>query len=246
MEYYLAKEDDISVKTYVDLAYIDFELQDEKRIFAWVFVKMHKSDAQGWCHEDECLKLFELSDTINEKLQKSCEAVHVGIKIHEGWFELYFYLFQAKGFENSVRSVLKEAGYISFEVGSHKDTHWSSYYKDLLPDARQYIQMQNRETIEALLVEDDDLSIERDVEHYCFFQTTSQLERFSERMLDSGFIYKENVEEKESEYPYGVVLVKRHDVRFESVEAMSDTIFEVIRKDHGSYLGWSTVLGADV
>ncbi|HFU73940.1 MAG TPA: DUF695 domain-containing protein, partial [Helicobacteraceae bacterium] len=198
-----------------------------------------------WCYDDECLTLFSVSDSLNATLQKPCQAEPVGIKIHEGWFELYYYLESAKGFENSVKTILREAGYVSFEVGSAKDTKWSHYYQDLLPNARQQIQMQNRETIEALQVEDDDLSIVRDVEHYCFFQTQTQMLRFSDRMQSLGFLFKESVQEEHSEYPYGVVLIKEHDVEFDTVEAMSDTLFKALKEDHGTYLGWSTVLGAN-
>lgn len=247
MEYYITREKDTApIKTYVDLQYSDFEAYDENKILAWAFIKMHQSDANGWCHEDECLDLFSLSDTLNKVLQERCQAHAVGIKIHEGWFELYFYMPQAKGFENSVKEVLRGANYTSFDVGSARDGKWNNYSHELLPDARQYIQMQNRETIEALLAESDDLSIVRDVEHYCFFQTKTQTTRFSERMQDKGFLYKEEVEDPSSEHPYGVALVQQHEVTMSAVEAVSDLIFQELKADHGIYAGWSTILGADV
>jgi len=247
MEYYITQENETTkLKTYVDLDYIDFEEKEMNRTLAWAFIKMHQSDENGWCHEDECLELYSVSDTLIEKVQETCHGHAVGIKIHDGWFEVYFYMDSAKGFENSVKEVLREANYISFEAAFTRDAKWDNYFHELLPDARASIQMQNREIVEALLCEDDDLSIARQVEHYCFFQTASQEARCTERMLDAGFVYKDKVEDKTSEYPYGVALTQKHDVLLETAESMSDTILDLIKPDHGVYTGWSTTLAVDI
>jgi regulator of RNase E activity RraB len=119
------------------------------------------------------------------------------------------------------------------------------YLERLYPEPYTLITIQNRDTIAALVAAGDDLSIPREVEHYLFFQTPTALERFANSMADHGYSIKEHLNDDESDYAYGVTLVKMECITPEQVEESTSMLFELVLQDHGRYEGWSTVMGGE-
>ena len=105
------------------------------------------------------------------------------------------------------------------------------------------LSIQNRHTIDALLEAGDDLNIVREVEHYLFFQTKTSMERAVSQLSSHGYEAKEYVNDDESDYGYGVVLVKTEAINPEIIEETTTSLYESAIQEHGIYEGWSTVLG---
>ncbi len=136
----------------------------------------------------------------------------------------------------------RHGGYV-YERGSSRDGKWEMYNDNLYPDAYGLLSIQNRHTIAALAEAGDDLSIPREVEHYLFFQTKSSMERAVAQLASHGFEAKEYVNDDESDYGYGVVLIKSEAITPEIVEETTTSLYESAIQEHGHYEGWSTVLG---
>lgn len=235
-EYYeLSDEENIPYRCDVEMELIDEAPQIERPWLLWLFVKSENP-------LDESFTGF--TDDLKQALHEAMGALFAGSVTKEGWVELYFYASEAKRFENISSEVMTRHGGFAYERGVSKDTKWEMYLERLYPDAYALLRIQNRHTIEALAEAGDDLSIEREVEHYLFFQTRSSMERAVASLSAHGFALKDEVNDDESDHAYGAVVVKTESVLPEQVEETTALLFDAALEQHGYYEGWSTVLAA--
>lgn len=227
-------EEDTKSRVEVDLSLIDEAPSSEKIWLLWFFVKTADSQSSEFSEFKE-----DLIGTMSQELSAS----YAGMVTKEGWCEFYWYADTSKKFENLTSEVMGRHSSYPYERGSSKDTKWEMYLERLYPEPSDIIAMQNRETISALLEAGDDLTLEREVEHYCFFQTPTARKRFMESILSQGFLVKEEIENDESDYCYGVTLIKNESITPEQVEETTLTLHESTLQEHGLYEGWSTLLG---
>lgn len=231
--YELLDDENTPYRCDVELDLIEEAPQEERPWLLWLFVK---ADALN-----ERIEAF--SEDLSNTLVDSLDALFAGRVMKEGWAEYYFYAPNAKRFENVSTEVMNRHGGFAYERGSSKDTKWEMYTDNLYPDAYALLGIQNRHTIEALVEAGDDLNIAREVEHYLFFQTKTSMERAATQLASHGFAVKEYVNDDESDYSYGVVLVKCEPVLPSTVEETTTSLYESAIQEHGYYEGWSTVLG---
>lgn len=236
IEYYeLLDDENIPYRCDVALELIDDAPQVERPWLLWLFVK---ADAFS-----EPLEAF--TRDLSSALETSLDAQFAGRVIKDGWAELYYYAPSAKRFENISSDVMNAHGGFAYERGSSKDTKWDMYINNLYPDPYGLLSIQNRHTITSLIEARDDLAIPREVEHYLFFQTKTSMERAVSGLNSHGYEVKEYVNDDESDYGYGVVLIKTESITPESIEETTTSLYESAIQEHGIYEGWSTVLGID-
>lgn len=243
IEYYLQfPENEPASRIDVDLSLADEDPEDMfKPMLLWVFVKMKAADDDGICTASECGKLQEIREALTEKLSEKVGAVFSGSRMCEGWFEIYFYARTGKKLIASAGEVLQQFEGYTFNTGSSRDEEWEHYRNELYPDTVQLHQIQNRQIINQLIEAGDDTSVEREVEHYLFFQLPTQADRAVAALAASGYELKESVEQ-DGEYPYGRIMVKTQDVTESTMEASAAEMLEAAYAEHGIYEGWSTTV----
>lgn len=232
--YELTDEEGVDSRCEVDLSLFDEAPQAEKPWLLWLFVK--NSDPLD-------ANFISFRKDLIDTLQSQLNAVYTGTIAKEGWCELYFYASSPKIFENLVAQTMGRHQSYPYECASARDSKWEMYLERLYPDPYVTLTIQNRHTIEALLEAGDDLSLEREVEHYFYFQTKSALERFLQSLTPHGFSLKEYVEDNDSDHTYGAIVVKTESITHEQVKETTLMLYDAVLQEHGNYEGWSTVLG---
>ena len=154
--------------------------------------------------------------------------------------EFYFYAEQAKGFENALNDALKPQ--YQFESGNRKDKKYESYYKMLMPNDKEYHNIQSEEIIADLEESGDDLEAEHRIEYHAIFMTSTQRKRFVEAIEEAGFSFLQDFldEKAEDDFVYGVVFTKLSPVSIETLNKHTEDIFPLIKQEHGKYEGWGT------
>lgn len=236
IEYYeLLDDENVPYRCDVELDLIEESPQEERPWLLWLFVKADSVT--------ESLEAFTRDLIL--ALNTSVDAVFAGRVMKEGWAEFYFYAPQSKRFENISSEVMNQHGGYVYERGSSRDSKWEMYNDNLYPDAYGLLSIQNRHTIAALVEAGDDLDIPREVEHYLFFQTKTSMERAVSQLASHGYEAKEYVNDDESDYGYGVVLVKIEAINPEIIEETTTSLYESAIQEHGIYEGWSTTLAEE-
>jgi len=232
-EIFTRQEDDSLVYIEVDMnayAYV-------KR-FAWlfsVFVKFDALDESSAGFEE----FLETKESLIIALENNDTAKYVGMRVVDGWSELYFYSDESKELDTTVAKMLMPSNY-KYESSVVKDAKWDFHYKNIFPSELELCHIESEKIIFLLQEEEDDLSVARDVEHYVSFDTPTQKNRFINTLDIEGFVVKDEIDTEDFEN--GVALVKNHSVTSEVVREVVQELFASLKKAQGYYEGWSTTL----
>jgi hypothetical protein len=227
-------------------ANLDFEPQSDDVVWMlWAFAPLKSfDDAAGTCGDAERQTLDAIKTALSARLELRNGALYAGMRLQEGWAELYFYAAWSKGAERQFRETFKQHGYAQIEYGANRDTHHAFYHETLCPDPFEFQQAKSAAIIAELASAGDDLTRERPVEHYLFFQTRTAMQRAALSLAAEGVRIETDLEE-EGEYPHGLMYECTHACTPEALEAVSRPLIETVLEAHGTYLGWSTGLAAD-
>ncbi len=217
---------------------VETDAQSEKKEYPWlfsVFIKVAINDENSEGFEN----FLETKESLIIALEHQKKALYAGMRVVDGWSELYFYAKEAKNLDSVVMSMLRD-NYYKYETSVVKDAKWDFYHKNLSPTELEFCNIESSKIIFLLQEEGDNLSCEREVEHYLSFDTETQRDRFIQKALDLGYKFKDEISSEE--FDYGVALSKEHSVEQERVDAVVKELYELAKKEHGYYEGWSTVL----
>ncbi len=242
--YKFIDEDKNLVGVECDMTLSDFEPKNEYPWLFWVYVQLRHESVDGAINPEEIAIVEELQEQFSIEMKLSDLGVYVGSRLSDGWLEIYFYNRHNKGVEKKCAQVMKAFGDYAYETASKRDKDWAFYTKTLYPNIYMQQQIQSRDIIEALIDEEDDLSVVRKVEHYTFFQTLASRERFATLFEKEGYEILGDVED-EGDYMYGLVVSKEHAVDAQTVETTCAFLIENTLLEHGIYEGWSTTLAED-
>lgn len=207
----------------------------------WLFSVFIKYDSFN-DSDDGIDEFFETKEALIIALKHQHEAHFVGNRLIDDWSELYFYAPNSKGLEQTVVKILKSSGYV-YESSVVKDAKWEFFDFNIFPTDLEICIMQSNKIVELLEEEGDDLSIAREVEHYASFDTPTQKDRFINRALDAGFIFKDDISSEEFEH--GVALTKEHSLTEEELICVIAEIFALVEEERGEYELWSTTLAQE-
>ena len=238
IEYYITTSDESTIKTELEMDYLDAAPQAERPWLLWAFLKMNDVDEAGFATPAELERVTGVTDMLKETLSNELDAISVGQKYEDGWLELYFYAPTAKKFQSLVSKVLG-SDFIT-DTGSTKDAKWEHYLYTLYPSALMLQQVQSRHIMDELKEEGDDLSVVREVEHYMGFLTESQAKRVSEELYLHGFKEKEVSYNSSEEYGNTLILTQDHAIDAELLEELAFLLITTAEKEHGIYVGWSS------
>ncbi len=221
---------------------LDFDpVTDDTVWMLWAFAPLKSALEEGGCSAEEWETLDEIKRGLSEVLELRNGALYAGMRLQDGWAELYYYAAWSKGAEKLFRDAFKQHGYERIEYGASRDTHHRFYHENLCPDAYELQQIKNREIVSELEKAGDDPSRKRPVEHYLFFQTPTAMQRCALALAESGGEIESGLEE-EGKYAYGLLLRLEHDCTPETLETVTGPLIDAAAQEHGLYRGWSTVL----
>jgi len=224
----------INIEVYLDA-------KEHKETNPWILSVFIKYDSYN--ESDEGLdEFFETKESLIISLEHEARAVYVGNRLVGEWSEVYFYAEESKKLDTIATKILKPTGYI-YESSVARDKDWSFFDHNIFPTDLELSFMQSAKIISHLQEAGDDISIPREVEHYASFDMSSQKDRFTQKALDIGFKFKDDI--SSDEFDYGVALTKEHSLNMDELEKVITPLMELIKEERGEYELWSTILQDD-
>ena len=217
---------------------VNIEATDAKEMNPWLLSIFVKYDGLNETQEGY-EEFLETKEALIISLEHQDRAAYVGSRVVDGWNEFYFYAYDSKKLDPIVSKILTPSNYV-YESNIVRDTKWGFYETQLFPTELEFCHIQSAKIIFLLQEEDEDLTIERDVEHYISFETPTQKNRFVNTLELEGFTFKDEISSEEFEH--GVALVKKHAVTEEVVKTVVTELFAKVKENNGYYEGWSTTL----
>lgn len=185
-----------------------------------------------WKIEDEIIKAFD-----NNNLNYTC----AGRLTSDGFRDLYFFGENTILMEKQVSSTMTTFPKYEFDFGHKPDKEWSGYFDFLYPLPRQMQVIQNGRVLEQLEKGGDDLTKPREVFHWTYFNTQSELEQFESFTDSLGYKTKNKGKtEQPNEFSFVISVSRIDKVGYDEIDEYTLMLWEKAQELNGDYDGWET------
>jgi uncharacterized protein (TIGR01619 family) len=226
---------------------VDLDVTEEVNIkkYKWLFavkVTIKNPTEQGFPGEQEDEQICEWEDELMERLNNE-DIIQVGRLTTNGAREFFYYAKkekQGKLIDQHALAVLDKNGYETEISHIEEEEPWSFYSEFLYPDEYQFQQMSNRELVELLENENDDLEIPRKIEHWIEFETLDDLKAFERDIQKEGFTTENFEQQRNEDGTYSITISREDGVDFHLIDDVTVTIIAVAQQHNGVYDGWES------
>jgi len=225
---------EVKIEVYLDA-------KEYKELNPWIFSVFIKYDTYNE-PDDGLDNFFEIKESLIIALEYETKAKYVGNRLVGDWSEIYFYAPDSKNLDVVTAKILKSIGYI-YECNVARDKDWEFFEHNIFPTDLELALMQSAKIVALLEEEGDDISILREVEHYASFETSSQKDRFIDKVTHAGFKFKDDISSEE--FDNGVALIKEHNVTIDELHKVIAKLMLLIKDERGEYELWSTIIQDD-
>jgi hypothetical protein len=209
----------------------------------WLDLRYHTTRPDGLPEPDEFERLNKVDDVLEAAASQSAVRIaYVGRSTSDGKRLYFFYSSDSTSTERAITSALSAHPDYRFELGSKLEPDWNAYFEYLFPDARQYQSISNGHVLRALEGHGDDHAIEREVDHWAYFENRFDRAQFIETVCEKGFRVVGESDDPDNEPSYGVHLSGIHAVDHNTIDAITVELFDCAKEHSGIYDGWETVI----
>lgn len=240
-DFYFSNVDGRLASLFVNIGLYNAAPFADKPNVAWVSIKMNDPNADGLSSQGESDKLFEIEDALAKAMAAKSNSVYVGRLTSAGRRDFYFYSGDTDLYENTLSSVMSAYPDYKFDFGIKEDKEWKGYLDFLYPSPRQLESIYNRRTVAQLEKNGDNLTAERDVFHWIYFKTETDLEKFLDKIKGNDFaVVARNRNDSQGEYPWGLQIKRKDRVDPASVDEYTLYLWDIAVETNGEYDGWET------
>lgn len=226
---------------------VDLDVSEEVNIkkYKWLFsvtIAIKKPTELGFPeeHEDELLGEWEydLMERLNDE-----EIIQVGRLTTNGTREFFYYAKKEKHskiIDQHALAIFDKNGYKIELSGIEEEEPWSFYYEFLYPNTYHFQHMSNRELVELLEKEKDQLEEPRKIEHWIEFETLDDLKAFEQDIQNENFKTEYVEPERNEDGSYSITISREDGVDYPIIDGVTDLIIEIAQKHNGEYDGWES------
>ncbi|AKD02825.1 DUF695 domain-containing protein [Pontibacter korlensis] len=227
----------------VDLGLAKVAPLSEQPNLVQVSVKMVDPRPDGLSSLQETIVLQSLEDDLEEVLRTTCQATYAGRLTSNGHRKIYFYMGEPNGYAESVQRVMQNYNGHAYTLKLVKDKDWSRYFNFLYPEPEQLQSIQNRKVLEELEKNGDDLSKERQVDHWVYFKTEADRTAFVESIANENYtVITSDYLEASEDYPFRLHISRTDKLDQLNIDRTVLHLRRLALKHHGDYDGWETSL----
>lgn len=190
--------------------------------------------------DDEYEAICAEEDAAAERIREELGGVRAGRVRIEGQLDVWFYLPDGAA-ERAAEIIGEEMDGREHEIGAGDDPEWSVFHENLLPDSAQMQWMLDQQLVSTFEDMGDDLSVERPVRFYAYFDDQASAEAFSREARAAGFS-DERVEKSADSDPeddrIGVIAIRTTAIDFDSVHPITMQLLEMAERHGGEFDGW--------
>ncbi|OOE12477.1 DUF695 domain-containing protein [Fictibacillus arsenicus] len=226
---------------------VDLDVTEEVNIrkYKWLFsvkITIQNPTEIGNPGEQEDERICEWEYDLMERLNNE-DIVQVGRVTTNGTREFFYYAKNEKHvkiIDQHALAVFDKKGYETEISRIEEEEPWSFYSEFLYPDEYQFQQMSNRELVELLENENDDLEEPRKIEHWIEFETLDDLKAFEQDIQNEGFTTENFEQQKNEDGTYSITISREDGVDYHLIDSVTDTIIAAAQQHNGQYDGWES------
>ena len=211
-------------------------------IVIYISIKMKTPREDGLSRNTEADQLWQIEDQILTGLKTSkLNFSFAGKLTSDGLRDLYFFGEDGSKMENLISNIMENFPTYRFDIGHKVDKEWEGYFNFLYPIPRQMEQIQNRRVVEQIEKGGDSLTKEREVFHWIYFKTQTELDKFEmfSKSLDFKTLNKNSTKDKQG-YKFVIQISRLDKVGYNDIDEYTLKLWEKAQELNGDYDGWET------
>jgi uncharacterized protein (TIGR01619 family) len=204
-----------------------------------IFIEMQTILPNGLSSSEENETLWKIEDILVESLENK-HAIYIARMTHNGRRDIFFYaqndeILLDKAISDSM---VKFPSY-QYSYKIEDDNEWDFYLNFLYPNSTEMQVILSRHVIQNLQNNGDDLTSEREVDHFLYFDTAENRELFLAKISDAGFkVLNQNHEKERKTEAYTLNISRVDKVDQNSVDKYVLFLYDVAEECNGRYDGW--------
>lgn len=201
-------------------------------------VTYESNDASGFPDDKTLNTVQKIEDDLVKYITEKYKSIYVGSFMHDFKRYGYFYLKDSSSVRNDLDTFYKK-NYPNFKnyINLKDDSNWEYYTDFLYPneDIRNYLS--DEKVVNNLIKNGDNLKESRRVDHWSYFNTKQNAEKFKVEIEKFGYKIEEIKKNKNS---FKVQFWKDEFVNLDSIYKITTNLRAISTSFQGEYDGWET------
>ncbi len=202
----------------------------------WFSFKLLNPSENGLTTQEEFPVACEIEDAVSGILEND-GAIMAGTVKNNGTVDLYFYSKQADNHEELIGSVMQNYADYLYATDISEDTQWSNYFDFLYPGEYEMQTIQNRKVLMNLDQYGDNPELEREVDHWIYFQKENNRDSYVNEIKSLGYSVL-SMEKIEGEYPFQLNISRVDNTIWDNVDNYVWELVTLAKANNGIYDGW--------
>ena len=240
-ETYFTTVDDAPASIALDIAIGEHAPISERSNLLAVLIYMNEPGEHGLGDGVDPEALRHVEQQVVHAYEQELDVLFVGRVRSQGVWQLYFYGIEDDELEQRAAQLLSGFSGWTQELHIKHDPEWELYFQLLFPDRERLQWIQDRKVCEALAEQGDPLVLPRRVDHFAYFATSADRQRFIDASDKEHFEVEEvGFDPEEAELAYTVQLHRTESVELEAIHEVVMGLLISATEHDGLYDGWET------
>jgi regulator of RNase E activity RraB len=240
-DFYACQVDGNPASIFIDLGIRNRAPLPNMTELAWLRLYMRQPREDGLSSKEEFGRLNEIEEALNTAaIGNDATLVYVGRNTSDGCRDFYFYGANGVQAECQLSSAMVPFPEYEFETGSRSDPGWSVYFTFLFPSKRSYRMILNNRVLETLASHGDKHEIERQVQHWIYFTSPHDRDRFYFTASQQGYRLVDKRDDSDGERPFALQVERLNAVDPTTIHNAVLELFDLAQECNGDYDGWET------
>jgi hypothetical protein len=236
-DFYALRVDGEPASIFVDLGIRSDAPLSSHPHMAYVRLHMSQPRPDGLSSQVEFDTLIEIEKAIEASLCGD-EVGYVGRNTSGGYRDFYFYASTVRDWQRKVDGALSAFKSYKYETGTREDAEWSTYLNFLLPGEVDRQRIENRRVCQALERHGDKLTVEREIDHWTYFQSPEAVNAYLADVTTDGFQVRDRPVSDEGTLRFGAQVWRMDTPSYEKIDDITLPLFEAASRHGGQYDGW--------
>ncbi|KQN98977.1 DUF695 domain-containing protein [Paenibacillus sp. Leaf72] len=183
--------------------------------------------------------LSDIEDEFNIQLTEM--DFFIGAVTGADFRTFYIYTKQEQVLNKMLERTLSKNKKLKFEISIEDDPNWKFYLETLYPNIFENQWIQDRNVVEQLKANNDNLQIPREICHWLNFKDFESRETFKRNLNTNVYkCVKEEAHDEESEFQFQLLISHTSTVELEAIYQYTTDLLNKVIEVGGDYEGWET------